>query len=138
MKSEYRSRFEAFFLRGALIAALFLSGCGKSAPTLSGGKELSYWIAAVHDPSPSVRKEAAAKLGNAGAVEQGVVDALSVELTDTQADVRCAAILALARCRPDEVRSVVPTLEKLAASDPSLKARQYAARAVKKLRGNPP
>lgn len=122
------------------IAPLFLvvlsSGCsGSSQPPLAGGKPPSHWLEALKSSDSQLRKTAAAKLGNAGAVEPLAVAALIKALNDTDASVRAEAILALVKFGP-EARAAVAPLAELQQKDESEQVRGYAAKALAKLKAN--
>ena len=61
--------------RSRVIVLLVLAGSASSAPgcgqdergpTLSGGREVTAWLADLHDAKPQVRRQAVLKLGNVG------------------------------------------------------------------------
>ena len=122
--------------RLALIAVLgaALAGCGRTPPTLAGGKPVSYWLEAVQGPDARLRKTAVFKLGNVGPGDAAVVPALVGALRDRDAGVRREAILALMKCGPD-ARDAVPALTDLRRRDGDAQVRAYAARALQKLGG---
>src|SRR5215831_19358490 len=68
-----------------LVLVLLLSGCGKPKTTLAGGKPVSHWLEAIHNPDPRVRKTAIFKLGNVGASEADVLPAVTAALKDPDA-----------------------------------------------------
>jgi HEAT repeat protein len=117
-------------LTACLLAAL--AGCGRTPPTLAGGKPVSYWLEAVRGPDARLRKTAVFKLGNVGPGEAAVVPALLGALKDRDAAVRREAILALMKCGPD-ARDAVPALTDLRQHDRDAQVRAYAARALEKL-----
>jgi HEAT repeat protein len=117
----------------ATLPILVLSGCGKGQPTLAGGKPVSYWVQALHDPDARVRKKAVFKLGNAGAADASVLPALLRALKDVDAAVRCEAILALLKLGPP-AREALPILGELERSDRDARVRACATRALEKLR----
>jgi HEAT repeat protein len=84
-------------------------------------------------PDKKLRKEAVAKLGNFGAACPEVLQALTGALHDADAQVRGEAVLALAKLGPD-ARPAIPDLEALGRTDPDAKVRDYATRALEKLR----
>jgi hypothetical protein len=116
----------------ALLPCLF-SGCGKPQPILSGGKPTSYWVTSAASGDIKLRREAVAKLGNAGGADPAVVPALVAALHDADSQVRGEAILALLKTGPKAKRAA-GDLETLARSDRDGKIRVYAARALEKLR----
>jgi HEAT repeat protein len=113
--------------------AIFVIGCGRSEPVLSGGKPVGYWVEALRGPDAKLRKQAAAKLGNAGAGDAAVLPALREALKDRDAAVRREAILALLKCGP-AAGEAVPELAALRQGDRDPRVRSYAARAVEALR----
>ena len=115
--------------------ALLLTGCGQAAPTLSGGKPVSYWVQALKDPDPALRKKAAFKLGNAGPAEATVVPALVAALRDEDAGVRSAAILALVKFGPD-AKEAIPALAEMEHEDNDDQVRAYAAKALARIPGS--
>jgi HEAT repeat protein len=124
----------SWWLIGMVLASVCCGGCGESRPTLAGGKPVAYWVSALHDPDAGVRKKAAFKLGNVGPADPAALPALRGALEDRDAAVRCEAILALLKYGP-AAREAVPALEEMQRRDPSARVRQYAAKAVEKLRG---
>ena len=117
-----------------LIVAVFVSGCGRSGPPRAGGKPVDYWVQALRDPDPKVRKTAAFKLGNVGSADPTALPALREALQDRDAAVRCEVILALLKCGP-EAEQAVPTLAEIRRRDPNARVRDYAARALEKIQG---
>jgi HEAT repeat protein len=116
----------------ALFLAVCCAGCGKSPPTLAGGKPVRYWIEALQNPDARVRKQAAFKLGNAGPVDADALPALLGALKDREAAVRSEAILALVKFGP-AAGEAVPVLTELRLRDPNAQVRRYAAKAIEKL-----
>jgi HEAT repeat protein len=114
------------------MASLLLSSCGKSQPILAGGKPLTYWVQNVSHPNKKVRKEAVAKLGNAGNLNPDVVPTLVSALGDVDAKVRCEAILALQKTGAAS-KQAAADLERLSQRDVDPKVREYASRALQKL-----
>jgi HEAT repeats len=112
-----------------VILMLSLSGCGKTPPTMGGGK----WAEALRDPDAKVRKKAAFTLGNIGPSDPAVLPALTAALKDADAGVRCEAVLALLKYGPG-ARGAVPELTEVHQKDRDAKVREYAAKAVEKLR----
>jgi HEAT repeat protein len=115
-------------LVGLSTLALLLTGCGQAPPALSGGKPVSYWVQALKDSDPALRKKAAFKLGNAGPADAAVVPALLAALKDEDAGVRSAGILALVKFGPD-AREAIPTLAAMEQDDSDDQVRDYAAKA---------
>jgi HEAT repeat protein len=115
-----------------LVLVPLLSGCRNSEPPLSGGKPISHWIETLQDPSPKVRKQAVTKLGNAGSADPAVLPAVMEALKDTDAEVRCEAILALMKLGP-AARDAIVTLTQMQRVDHDDQVRSFAAKALQKL-----
>jgi HEAT repeat protein len=115
---------------------LLLAGCSRSGPPLAGGKPIEHWLSALSDADPAVRKTAAFKLGNVGPAAPGVLPALRTALADADPRVRCEAIVALLKCG-DAARESTPALEDLQQRDPDATVRDYATKALEKLRQTP-
>ncbi|MBI3407343.1 MAG: HEAT repeat domain-containing protein [Planctomycetes bacterium] len=118
-----------------LLVALGGCGGGNQQAPLAGGKSPSHWLDALKSPDPQLRKTAATKLGNVGALEPRAVPALINALNDTDAAVRAEAILALVKFGPDARDAVAPLIE-LQQRDESEHVRGYAAKALAKLKAN--
>ena len=117
-----------------ILAVSAISGCGHGAvPSLSGGKPPNYRIKKVTSPDKKLRKEAVEKLGNLGAVDPEVLPVLTGALHDADAQIRGDAVLALAKLGR-AAKPAIPGLEALSRSDPDAQVRDYAARALEKLR----
>ena len=116
-----------------LLLLLGAGGCGRSPPTLAGGKPVVYWIEALHNADAKLRKKAVSKLGNVGPGDAAALSALVGALDDREASVRSEAIVALLKFGPS-ARDALPKLEDMQRRDQSAKVRHYAARAVEKLR----
>src|SRR5258708_3494099 len=112
-----------------LIVMIGVIGCGKRPPTLSEGKPVSYWIAALHDPDVGLRRKAVAKLGNAGSTDPAVFPALEEALQDADAAVRCEAILAVVKFGRDAAPAI-PILTEIQGQDKDEKVRAYAGKAL--------
>jgi HEAT repeat protein len=111
-------------------AAAFLAGCGPAAPTLSGGKPVSFWVNALSDPDPKTRKKAVDELGNVGAADPAAFPAvLSALKDDPDPSVRRDAIQAVIKFGP-KAQEAVPALEDRKENDPDSLTRDYAARAL--------
>ena len=116
-----------------VILVIALNGCkGRTGPILAGGKPIDHWLRAISDPDPKVRKAAAEKLGNVGASDPAILAALCVALQDKSADVRCQAILALAKSGSDAKEAVEP-LKAIGKQDRDPRVRSYATKALEKL-----
>ena len=119
-----------------IVVAIGLSGCGKTEPTLAGGKPVSFWVQALHDPDAKLRKKAAFKLGNVGPTDPTALPALIEALHDADAGVRAEAILALVKFGP-AATAAVPTLAEVQRQDQDAKVREYAGKALAKLQPSP-
>jgi HEAT repeat protein len=114
------------------IACLIVTGCGKSAPTLAGGKTVDHWVKALSDADAKTRKDAAFKLGNVGPPDPSAFPALLGALKDSDATVRCEVILALMKFGP-KAKEAMPTLTDLKQNDADPRVRDYASRAIESL-----
>jgi HEAT repeat protein len=115
-------------------AFLLLSGCThKAGPALAGGKPPDYWVKNLTSPDQKLRKEAVSKLGNLGAADPQVLPALTGAFHDADAGVRSEAVLALSKLGA-AAKPAIPDLESLVQNDPDSKVRDYATRALEKLR----
>ena len=111
-----------------IVSALTLAaGCGPAAPTLSGGKPVSHWVQALHDPDPKKGEEAVEKLGNVGSADPAAYPALTGALKDPNPRVRGAAILGLVKGGA-AAKAAAPSLQDLKDHDPDPGVRNYAAR----------
>jgi len=118
----------------ALVGAVFLSGCGQAPPIQAGGKPVTYWVGALQDADPNIRKTAVFKLGNVGSTNSAVVPALLGACSDAEPRVRCEAILALMKCDP-AAKEAIPVLRELR-QDPDERVRTYAGKGLSKLEQN--
>jgi HEAT repeat protein len=100
---------------------------------MAGGKSVSYWVEALRDPDPKTRKKAAFKLGNVGEADAAALPALVGALKDKDPGVRREVILALLKFGP-AASEAIPTLLDLQQHDRNAQVRDYAAKAVKRLR----
>lgn len=122
---------------GPIVFLLVLvSGCGRVKPTLAGGKPVGHWVQALQNPDAKVRKEAAFKLGNVGPTDPAALPALRGALKDRDARVRREAILALLKCGPG-ARDAISELTQVQKTDRDAKVREYAAKALEKLKEDP-
>ena len=92
------------------------------------------WAEALQDPDARARRKAAFTLGNIGPSDPAVLPALIGALKDTDAGVRCEAILALVKYGP-EAREAVPILTELQHHDRDAQVRSYAGKALQKIGG---
>jgi HEAT repeat protein len=111
----------------------FALGCGKSPPTLAGGKPVSHWVEVLHSsPDAGQRKEAAFKLGNVGPTDPTALPAVAAALKDRDPAVRREAIAALVKFGT-AAQECVPALSELRDHDTDPKVRAYAAKALETL-----
>jgi HEAT repeat protein len=116
-----------------LICAAAIAGCGQNEAPLAGGKTIGHWIQAAGDPNVEVRLVAITKLGNAGNADPEVLPTLTAALKDRDAHVRREAIVAIFKYGP----GAEPAADALAIAqntDPNPKVREYASRALQKMR----
>jgi HEAT repeat protein len=114
--------------------AVLAAGCKQAQPTVVGGRPVPYWIEALHNPDPLVRKKAVAKLGNVGPADAAALPAIHGALKDPDPRVRCEAIVALLQFG-EEAASATAILEDLERHDRSRRVRTAAGRALEKVRG---
>lgn len=119
-----------------LASVIVLCGCGKEQEKLSGGKPLAYWLEEMKKPDAKLRQKAVFKLGNVGAADPAVLPAVLGALSDQDPAVRCEAILAVLRFR-DRAQAVETKLIALQQIDPDAKVRDFAAKAIEKLKERP-
>jgi HEAT repeat protein len=112
---------------------LLLSGCGPARPTLLGGKPVAYWVEALRGPDVKLRIKAVRKLGNLGQADPAALPAVVGALKDADARVRREAVLALVKFGAD-AREAVTTLTELERRDADAQVREYAGRALAKIR----
>jgi HEAT repeat protein len=111
-------------------------GCSRS-PIANTGERVNYWVQVLQEPEAKRRQEAAFKLGNLGPTDPAkVLPALIAALKDADAEVRCAAILALVKCRP-EARRAISELAEVQKNDDDARVRDYAGQAVATLQQQP-
>ena len=115
--------------------AVGLSGCGRTPPTVAGGKPVSDWVNTLQSPDVKLRKKAASKLGNVGPTDPVAFPALMRALRDTDAGVRCEVILALTKFGSG-AKEAIPDLTVIHRQDPNAQVRTYAARALEQIRGD--
>jgi HEAT repeat protein len=96
---------------------------------LAGGREVKSWLAALHDPKPQNRRQAVLKLGNVGDADPTAAEGLAEALHDTDALVRRAAILAVAKLtKPSE--TILARLKVMSESDRDTLVRDHAKKAI--------
>ncbi|MFL5339726.1 MAG: HEAT repeat domain-containing protein [Gemmataceae bacterium] len=114
-------------------AALAACGCSQPAPTQAGGKPVSHWVQELKNPDAKARRHAVAKLGNVGPADPAVLPALREALNDADAGVRGEAIQALMKCGAP-AKDAIPMLTEIQKKDPSLQVREYAGKALERLK----
>ena len=112
-----------------------LAGCAKTQPTRLHGKAAGEWIQAAQSADAGKRKKAVEKLGNAGAVDPGIIPALTAALQDRDAEVRLAAASALLKIGPAAL-DAVPALTE-AKKDKDARVREAASKALEKITATP-
>jgi HEAT repeat protein len=112
-----------------LIIVTALVGCGKSPPPQAGGKPISHWLKAMHDPDARVRTQAALKLGNVGSTDSQALPALIEALGDPESSVRRAAIDGLVKYG-SSAKDAIPALERLRDGDADPQLRELASKAL--------
>jgi HEAT repeat protein len=122
-----RTRIAMTFLQ----LSLTVSGCHRDerGPVLSGGREVKSWLADLHDPKPTLRRNAVLKLGNVGVGDPAVVEALAEALRDKEAIVRRDALRALAK-QTTLSEAIKAQLRAMAESDRDSLVREYASRVL--------
>jgi HEAT repeat protein len=118
-----------------MAGCLMIAGCGRdsNAPVLSGGREVESWVAALQDANPQVRRQAVLKLGNVGAADPVVEEALTGALADSDALVRRDAVLAVVKLEaPGE--AIISRLQTMSRDDQDPAVRDAAARALRAAR----
>jgi HEAT repeat protein len=113
--------------------ATFVFGCHAQPPTVSGGKPVAHWLAAVNDPDARLRKAAVFKLGNIGPADAAAFPAVVAALGDREPAVQRAAIVALLKFG-DQAKEAAPTLRAMHEHDPDAHVRDDAGRALANLR----
>ena len=116
------------------VVVVALAGCQANTPPNTAAR-VSHWLETLHDPDARQRKEAAFKLGNLGLTDPAtIVPALTNQLKDTDAIVRCEVILALVKCGTN-ARETMEELTKVQRNDRDPRVRDYASKALTKLHG---
>lgn len=124
--------------RVASLLLLSVVGCGGRPPVPSeftvSGKPLEFWLTSLESRNEREREKAVQTLSNVGTADPKVVPALIAALEDKSAVVRGKAALALLKIGPDANASI-ESLTKVADNDSDPVVRDYAAKAVAKVRG---
>ncbi len=123
----------AFLTAAFGLVACALCDCGRStAPPLAGGREVAWWVNAVHAPDPQLRRQAVLKLGNVGDADPAAAPALAEALLDTDAQVRRDAVFAVVKLKtPGE--QIVSRLGDMGRADVEPDNRTLATRALQKI-----
>jgi len=105
-----------------------LAGCGRSGPTLAGGKSVSFWVESLHSDDARVRQKAVDKLGNVGNDDPQAFPAVLGALKDDDSAVRQAAIRALPKFGA-RAQEGIAALQEVQSSDtnPGLRAEAAAS-----------
>jgi hypothetical protein len=119
-----------------LVCFAALGGCAPEHAPLTGGKPIGYWVETSRTADAAMRKEAVFKLGNAGPADPAVLPALMAALGDKDPRVRREAVLAVLKMG-DSAQEAVPLLAAMEAKDGDPKTREFAAKALSKLRHSP-
>jgi CubicO group peptidase (beta-lactamase class C family) len=118
--------------RRALLAAVLAACCASplvlTAQTPAGASGVPAWIAALKDPRPDVRENAATALGRLGPAASAAIDPLVATFADEDLYLRGAAAIALGRIG----QATVPALAR-ALADSNAEVRWSAAIAVGRL-----
>lgn len=116
------------------VACLLACGCGGSTvPTMAGGKPVGHWVDELKSPDPKHRKEAVEKLGNVGPADPAAFPAVCGALKDPDPRVRREAILAVVKFGPSAGQAA-PSLTELSRADPDKGVREYATRALDRIK----
>jgi hypothetical protein len=124
-----------YYVTASCVAAACIapSGCQKSQlPVLAGGKSVGHWVQALTDRDVKVREEAVTKLGNVGDSDPAAIPALIGALKDCNPNVRCGAILALAKS-PQAAQDAIAQITDMERHDHDPKVRDLAARGLRRL-----
>jgi HEAT repeat protein len=117
------------------LSAVILSGCYSkdTAPVISHGQPVSYWVEQLKSPDAKQRKHAVTALGHVGAADPLVVPALIGAVKDKDAGVRDEAVLVLLRIGPAAIDATSVLIE--ADRDPDPKVREHARKALARVQG---
>jgi HEAT repeat protein len=117
------------------LSAMILSGCYSkdTAPMMSHGQPVTYWVEQLKSPDGKQRKHAVTALGHVGAADPLVVPALIGAVKDKDASVRDEAVLALLRIGPAAIDATSVLIE--ADRDPDAKVREHARKALARVQG---
>jgi HEAT repeat protein len=118
-----------------LLVGLLAVGCGKPpAPLTAGGQPVSYWLDELKKPDAKAREKAVRKLGHIGSADPTAIPAVIGAVKDKSAQVRREAVLALLNLGP-AAHEAVPALTEASTKDADATVRQYAIKALEKVRG---
>jgi HEAT repeat protein len=117
------------------LSAMILSGCYSkdTAPVMSHGQPVTYWVEQLKSPDVKQRKYAVTALGHVGAADPLVVPALIGAVKDKDTGVRDEAVLALLRIGPAAIDATSVLIE--ADRDPDPKVREHARKALARVQG---
>ena len=124
-------RTKAVFV--TMVAALLLTGCGKTYPPTSGGRTASYWAEVLRQPDVELRRKAAVKLGVLVLKDKAALPALMDALRDSDPEVRSGAARSLGVYTGPRGREVLPALRELEQRDADASVREAAGEAIKRL-----
>jgi HEAT repeat protein len=118
-------------------ALLALAGCAShdETPMLAGGREIEFWLTALHDPDPKVRRQAVLTLGNVGDAHPEVEDGLAEALRDPDSQVRRDAVFAVVKLQ-QPCADIVNQLDAIRQEDSEPGIRDAATRALAKIRSS--
>jgi HEAT repeat protein len=121
-----------------LTVCLCAAGCGRADPPLTaGGHPVSHWLEEVKKPDPKARKKAVRELGHVGTADPAAVPAVVAALRDKDAAVRKEATVAVLNLGP-VARDAEPALTEMARADPDSSVREYAKKALDRVKGTTP
>ena len=115
-----------------LLVVVSVSGCSQAPAITAGGKPIEFWFESLKSHDAKLRKKAVAKLCSVGTENPAVFPALVGALKDPDADVRCAAVVALANIGPAG-RYAISVLDEVRRKDRNARVRNHAARVVASL-----
>ena len=125
-------------LRIVAVLVFVCGGCGKpAAPLTAGGQPVTHWLDELKKPEPKARKKAVKELGHVGTADPAATPAVVGALKDKDPSVRKEAVVALLNLGP-AAKDAESTLAEMAASDPDRAVREYAAKALDRVRGTAP
>ena len=115
-----------------------LAGCGNAAPPLTaGGHPVAHWLDEAKKPNPKDRKTAVRKLGHVGTADPAAIPVVIAALKDKDSAVRKEAAAAVLNLGP-AAKDAEPILAEIAKADANKTVREYAAKALIRVRGTTP